>query len=143
MVPGEYDEDSDDDTNDAWTSHRSRSAIARFGDVRPAEREFMLLWNEFATRFRILTIGSSQRAVLAFARAHGLTIVERGLRGCFVVHLITMWDRGLIESVAMSLALQIVDSYVQTAHRLVRFAKGFWAGADQPKRQKAASKAST
>lgn len=138
LAPGEYDEDSDDDTNDAWTGHRSRAAIARFGDLRPAEREFMLLWNEFATRFRILSMGSSQRAALAFARAHGLTLVERGLRGCFVVHLITMWDRGLIESVAMSLALQILDSYVHTAHRLVLLAKDFWASGGEPKKPRRA-----
>lgn len=132
IAPGEADDDSDDDVSDTWALHRARSAIARFGDVQSAEREFMMLWCGFVARFRLLSMGAAQRGVAAFARAHGVTILRRRLRGCFLLHLLTMWDQGWLESPAVSAAMQIVDSYEATARRLARMAQDWAAPVQEP-----------
>ena len=136
VEPSHIDEDSDDDVTDTWALHRARSAIMRFGDVQAVEREFMLLWSGFVTRFRLQSMGASQRAVVAFARAHGPTMLRRGMRTCFLLHLVTMWDRGWLESQTISAAMQVLDSYAGTARRLVALAARSHGAAPPPAKRR-------
>jgi hypothetical protein len=118
IIPGELDQESDEDIADAGVSRRMRVMISRFQDVSPAERVFMLLWSKFAADFRAGVSGHWTRSVLVFARSYGATILLKNLRQTFLMHLTVMWDRGLIESWSISAAMQIVDSFQLTLNRL-------------------------
>lgn len=116
--PNEDDYDSDDDIDVSWIV-ASRSEILRnFTDISEEEKELMLLWNHFVHDFRVYADYVVPRAVLAFARTHGPRILSHGLRHVWLLHIMVLWEYGVLPARFLLVAMRIVDSFRETEARL-------------------------
>jgi len=105
--------DSDDDVDETWRLNMENDLLDEFTDVHPKEKVFMKLWNTFL--FHRNGIYSDKRVPEAceeFARKYGPKIKELNLRAEALMHLVTLWDFGLIDSVGITKVMGIFDKAV-------------------------------
>lgn len=110
----EADNDSDDEINEKEIEEEDMRALDDFVDVAPEEKAFMHMWNMFLCKHPIYADSYTQSACLVFARHHCEELRQCAIRRCFSLHLLNLWDFGLINATGLDKCLQIVDSTTQS-----------------------------
>ena len=67
------------------------------------------MWNRHVRKYRIYADSNVPRACELFSRLHGSTLIERGLRHNYLLHLCNLWDNALLTADVMQRCMAIVD----------------------------------
>ncbi|KAK3276363.1 hypothetical protein CYMTET_15555 [Cymbomonas tetramitiformis] len=106
--------DSDDEIDEKEIEEEDMRALDDFVDVAPEEKAFMHMWNMFICKHPIYADSYTQSACIVFARHHCAELRQCAIRRCFMLHLVNLWDFGLIDATGLDHCLQIVDSTTET-----------------------------
>jgi len=85
--------------------------IDEFEDVTWSENQFFKLWNRFVRRHRRLTFADYifPQACQRFARDWGPKVLRLGLRNAFLLHMLAMWEWGLITPQQIAGCMMLLD----------------------------------
>mmetsp|Transcript_6046 Transcript_6046/g.20339 ORF Transcript_6046/g.20339 Transcript_6046/m.20339 type:complete len:80 (-) Transcript_6046:81-320(-) len=73
----------------------------------------MKLWNRFVGSRSIYANYQVRDEAELFARRFAASIVQRGLRHTFLLHLINLWDFGLMSRYDISRCIAVIDDAVE------------------------------
>ena len=113
-VPMHEDElgyDSDDDVDESQDLHTNNAMLEEFDDVSYEEKTFMMMWHSHLISFPVYADLYIPMITERFARKHAPDLIQLGLRHNFLLHLITLWDYGLISSEDMEKCILYVDKF--------------------------------
>eukprot|EP00581_Thalassiosira_minuscula_P010390 CAMPEP_0183710410 /NCGR_PEP_ID=MMETSP0737-20130205/6144_1 /TAXON_ID=385413 /ORGANISM="Thalassiosira miniscula, Strain CCMP1093" /LENGTH=517 /DNA_ID=CAMNT_0025938671 /DNA_START=78 /DNA_END=1631 /DNA_ORIENTATION=+ len=107
---GEWMEDSDGETDDAWLHEMSSELLDEFEDVTEKEKQFMKLWNKFIKCNHVIADREVPRKCHEFVLGHRKQLMEGGLRLNLLLHLFNLWDSGVISSNRILSCMAAFDS---------------------------------
>lgn len=97
LMESELETDSEDDIDIAsMTAHNNRM-LDEFEDVSYEEKEFMKLWNSYIIRNPVVSVAFLSLSIQSFLDTFSREILERKLRYQFLLHVINLWDNGLLK----------------------------------------------
>ena len=110
---GEYDSDLEEDT--FMTATNDRYLLDEFEDVTQTEKKFMHTWNMFAHKHEMHSDAMLRHRVGQFIQsAQDEFREDPGFRRCMSMHLINLWDRGILSSQEVKDTLKELDALVKT-----------------------------
>ncbi|XP_013401571.1 polycomb protein suz12 [Lingula anatina] len=95
--PQEIDEDSESENDPMWLREKTIQMLDEFTDVNEGEKEIMKMWNIHVMRNNYIADCQFTTACQTFVAEHGVTIVEKNLCRNFLLHMINLYDFGLIK----------------------------------------------
>uniref|UniRef100_H3D135 SUZ12 polycomb repressive complex 2 subunit a n=1 Tax=Tetraodon nigroviridis TaxID=99883 RepID=H3D135_TETNG len=105
LRPQEMDVDSEDERDPAWLKEKTSKQIEEFTDVNEGEKEIMKLWNLHVMKRGFIADNQMNEACLLFAEHHGAHIVQNNLCRNLLLHLISMHDFNLINTLTIDRAM--------------------------------------
>ncbi|XP_030645872.1 polycomb protein suz12-A [Chanos chanos] len=105
LRPQEMDVDSEDERDPEWLREKTTTQIEEFTDVNEGEKEVMKLWNLHVMKYGFIADNQMSQACLMFVENCGLTIVEKNLCRNFLLHLVSMHDFNLVNTVTIDKAM--------------------------------------
>uniref|UniRef100_H2S8R4 SUZ12 polycomb repressive complex 2 subunit a n=1 Tax=Takifugu rubripes TaxID=31033 RepID=H2S8R4_TAKRU len=105
LRPQEMDVDSEDERDPDWLKEKTSKQIEEFTDVNEGEKEIMKLWNRHVMKRGFIADNQMNEACLLFAEHHGAHIVHNNLCRNFLLHLISMHDFNLINTLTIDRAM--------------------------------------
>ena len=117
MLPAEMENDSDEELDDRWTVSESERLIDEFEDVSSEEKAFMKLWNAHMRTVRAVADGRMPQLTALFARRYAPSVVGKGLRFVFLMHLFNLWDLSLLRKELILECIADVDAYEAVASK--------------------------
>jgi hypothetical protein len=90
--------DSDDEVDEDWILEQNERLLDEFEDVSIEEKQIMKMWNQYIFYNKVYADRLLPQTCLDFTKRHAQMINEAGLRGNFLLHLLTLWDYALITS---------------------------------------------
>ena len=103
--------DSDDDVDESQDLCMNNAMLEEFDDVSYEEKTFMMMWHSHLKSFRVYADLYIPYITERFARKHAPDLIRLGLRHNFLLHLITLWDYGVISSEEMENCILYVDKF--------------------------------
>ena len=111
LLPTELQYDSEDDeaVHQQAILQRHR-VLEEFEDVTQEEKELMKLWNSFTARHPVYSVAYfMSHSLVPFVHEFGDGIVEKKLRYQFLLHLLGLWDFGLIRKEDITRLVNEID----------------------------------
>uniref|UniRef100_A0A8C1YMH7 Polycomb protein suz12-A n=1 Tax=Cyprinus carpio TaxID=7962 RepID=A0A8C1YMH7_CYPCA len=105
LRPQEMDVDSEDERDPAWLREKTVMQIDEFMDVNEGEKEVMKLWNLYVMKHGFIADDQMNQACMLFVEQHGTTIIEKNLCRNVLLHLVSMHDFGLVNTVNIDKAM--------------------------------------
>lgn len=102
--------DSDDDCDTSFELVKSNKALDEFEDVSLEEKELMKLWNTHIHGFLPYADAYVPMVCERFVLKFGKEIVSKKLRHNLLLHLISLWDFGLVRADDIKKCVEIVDN---------------------------------
>ncbi len=102
--------DSDYEEDETWINERNNQLLDEFADVSFEEKLFMKYWNEFSKMWNVYAFKYVPEANLRFAQRYRRKIVKHGLRQNFNMHLVNLFDFGLLNSQDILECLDVIDN---------------------------------
>eukprot|EP00543_Licmophora_paradoxa_P001395 CAMPEP_0202459278 /NCGR_PEP_ID=MMETSP1360-20130828/34258_1 /ASSEMBLY_ACC=CAM_ASM_000848 /TAXON_ID=515479 /ORGANISM="Licmophora paradoxa, Strain CCMP2313" /LENGTH=295 /DNA_ID=CAMNT_0049080275 /DNA_START=1 /DNA_END=888 /DNA_ORIENTATION=+ len=96
MVDGEWDHDSDEESDKAWFEKMSEDLIDDFEDVTDSEKLFIFMWNRFMKSHTVVPDLAIPNRCLRFIRMHTAAMEKHNLRHELNLHLMGLWDHRLL-----------------------------------------------
>ncbi|CAN8231738.1 unnamed protein product [Cochlearia groenlandica] len=96
-------EDSEDEVDDDVAYLEDQQMLNDFVDVSKEEKRFMLLWNTFVRRQRVVADSHVPWACEQFTRVNMEELVGSSRLGCCLrVFLVKLWNHGLVDAVTIN-----------------------------------------
>jgi hypothetical protein len=109
------DSESDLEEDTFMTATNDRYLLDEFEDVTQTEKKFMHTWNMFAHKHEMHSDAILRHQVGQFIRsAQDEFREDPGFRRCMSMHLINLWDRGILSSQEAKDALKELDALVKS-----------------------------
>jgi hypothetical protein len=105
-----YDIDSDFEADDSWQLNQNLKMIDDFNDISHGEKELMKIWNEFVYKYPISADFRVCDHALLFCTLRKNDIKRGRLRSTVLLHFMSLWEFGIIESEDIEKAMNILDS---------------------------------
>lgn len=104
--------DSDDwDDNEHWV-RKCKAQLDDIDDITESEKHFMFLWNRFVHSNTIFADALLPDALALFAVQRRAELAGSApLRRCFTLHMITLWDYGLLSAADLDRALKLIGAH--------------------------------
>lgn len=103
--------DSDDFVDEEHWKRQCRAALDEFEDVEAVEKDFMFQWNLFVHSNCIFADALLPDAVGLFSLRHRAALAAQpGLRRCFTLHMVNLWDYGLLGGADIDRALKLIGA---------------------------------
>ena len=103
--------DSDNDVDESQDLCMNNAMLEEFDDVSYEEKVFMMMWHSHLKSFPYYADLYIPWITERFTRKHAPDLVHLGLRHNFLLHLITLWDYGLISSEDIESCILHVDKF--------------------------------
>ena len=88
-----------------------RRALEEFEDVTAAEKDFMFAWDAFMRGRALFADALLPDAVALFAIDQRAALrAAPALRHCFTLHMVNLWDYGLLSGEQIDRALRLISS---------------------------------
>ncbi|XP_018012195.1 polycomb protein suz12-A-like isoform X2 [Hyalella azteca] len=94
--PHELDEDSEGEHDSQWMRIKTVSMIDDFSDVNDGEKEIMKLWNVHVMKHNFVGDCQLPIACSMFVDAHGEEVIRRNLYRNYLLHLVSLYDFGVM-----------------------------------------------
>ncbi|XP_050962253.1 polycomb protein suz12-A [Labeo rohita] len=105
LRPQEMEVDSEDERDPAWLREKTVMQIDEFTDVNEGEKEVMKLWNLHVMKHGFIADNQMNQACMLFVEQHGTTIIKKNLCRNVLLHLVSMHDFGLVNTVTIDKAM--------------------------------------
>ncbi|XP_056608209.1 polycomb protein suz12-A isoform X1 [Triplophysa dalaica] len=105
LRPQEMDVDSEDERDPDWLREKTAMQIEEFLDVNEGEKEVMKLWNLHVMKQGFIADTQMNQACMLFVEQHGTTIVNKNLCRNILLHLVSMHDFGLVNTMTIDKAM--------------------------------------
>lgn len=103
--------DSDDNLDEEHWRRKCRAQIYDIDDITGSEKKFMFLWNQFVHRHSIYADALLPDALALFAVQRRAELAGSAqLRRCFTLHMVTLWDYGLLGAADLDRALKLLGA---------------------------------
>ena len=89
----------------------ARASIDEYEDVSIEEKQFMKLWNAHMSSFTLYGDSFLPLSCLRFANRFGNIIYKEGFRYIFLLHLVTLWEFGLLSHQDISECMSVIDKF--------------------------------
>ncbi|KAM4535480.1 polycomb protein suz12-B-like [Fundulus diaphanus] len=114
MRPQEMEVDSEDERDPDWLKEKTVKQIEEFTDVNDGEKEIMKLWNLHVMKHGFIADNQMESACLLFAKHNAAAILEHNLSRNFLLHLISMHDFNLINTLTVNNAMALLQNVLQS-----------------------------
>lgn len=84
--------------------------IDEFTDVNPDEKTLMKLWNEHVSSYRVIPDRLVPQCCREFSEKYGAALVTRRLRNNYALHLINLYNFGLLTAEDIKTCLRVADA---------------------------------
>ena len=84
--------------------------IDEFTDVNPDEKTLMKLWNEHVSSYRVIPDRLVPQCCREFSEKYGTAVVTRRLRNNYALHLINLYNFGLLTAEDIKTCLRVADA---------------------------------
>jgi len=101
--------DSDDEPDDEWLHKMSSDLIGEFEDITSLEKNFMRMWNRFIKRHVVIADREIPAKCQEFIHTHIQDLKDGGMRNNLLLHLMNLWDSGVISSNRILACMQQYD----------------------------------
>jgi len=108
------DEDSDNEEDDFWIRQLGERLMNELGDVSVQEKIFMNLWNKFMKSHTVVADRSISQKCREFIVSHHNQISDINLRKHLLLHLINLWDNGILFSSSILSLMKLYDEIIAT-----------------------------
>ena len=111
LLPFEVDEDSEEEVDEEWLHDRTEMLLDEFEDVSEKERKIMKFWNRhvrFYNKTQQLTDLVVPHLCELFIRENRQVLIP--FRRELLMHLLNLWDSGLITQEKIHKCIQILDN---------------------------------
>ncbi|KAK7167908.1 hypothetical protein R3I94_002086 [Phoxinus phoxinus] len=105
LRPQEMEVDSEDERDPEWLREKTAMQIEEFTDVNEGEKEVMKLWNLHVMKHGFIADNQMNHACVLFVEEHGTAIVEKNLCQNTLLHLVSMHDYGLVNTMTIDKAM--------------------------------------
>jgi len=102
--------DAEEEDEKAWLTQYASDALDEFDDVSWEEKELMKMWNAFTRSYSIWSDAYVARGCTIFAVRHARELAAKKLRQNFLLHLVCLWERGLVTGEHIVECLAAVDA---------------------------------
>ena len=109
LMESELDYDSEDDADVGSMVANNNRMLDDFEDVSYEEKEFMKLWNSYTLRNPVVSLAFLSLTLQGFVDAYSREILERKLRYQFLLHVVNLWDNGLLTSGDVEVLISSLD----------------------------------
>ncbi|KAL4239950.1 Polycomb protein suz12 [Mactra antiquata] len=96
LKPQEINQDSEDESTPEWLCQKSVNLIDEFTDVNEGEKVIMKMWNLHCMKYVYISDCQLPLACQTFVEEHGREIISEQIERNFLIHLVNMFDFGLI-----------------------------------------------
>lgn len=96
LTSKDWEYDSDGEPDDEWLDKLSSDLMAEFEDVSDKEKELFIIWNRFIRRHHTIADSSIPDSCEEFVMRHKFQLKEGEMRQTLLLHLMNLWDSGLI-----------------------------------------------
>jgi hypothetical protein len=110
MAPGEWLEDSDDETDNSWRHAMSAELLEEIEDVSGKEKAFMQLWNRFIRCDHVVADRDVPRKCQEFVAGHRKALRNGRLRLQLLLHLFNLWDSGVVSANRILSCMLVFDA---------------------------------
>jgi hypothetical protein len=104
--------DSDDEPDEEWLNKMSSDLIGEFEDISDKEKKFMQMWNRFIKCHIVVADRDIPEKCQEFIRSHIKELKAGGMRKNLLLHLMNLWDSGVISSNRILACLSLYDKGV-------------------------------
>ena len=101
--------DSDDEPDEEWLHKLNSDLIEEFEDVSDKEKEFMKMWNRFIKCHIVIADREIPKKCHDFIYSHVKQLEDRGMRSNLLLHLMNLWDCGVVSSARVLACMQQYD----------------------------------
>lgn len=105
LRPQEMEVDSEDERDPEWLREKTAMQIEEFTDVNEGEKEVMKMWNLHVMKHGFIADNQMNQACMLFVEQHGAFIIKKSLSRNILLHLISMHDFGLVNTVTIDKAM--------------------------------------
>mmetsp|Transcript_31207 Transcript_31207/g.45689 ORF Transcript_31207/g.45689 Transcript_31207/m.45689 type:complete len:274 (+) Transcript_31207:103-924(+) len=113
MLEGDWEVDSDDESDDVWYHRMGDELMEDFDDVSAKEKILIKLWNKFIKSHTTTSDRSIPSKCKTFIASHLQQLVTDDLRQNLLLHLYNLWDSGLISSNCILSCMELYDDGVE------------------------------
>ena len=110
VTDSELSYDSDNDIDSTFIVLENNAAIDEFVDIAFEEKEFFKMWNSFIRAFNVHGDIYMSHAVELFVRRFADAILAKGLRHNLLLHIMNVWDFGLVDKATLSKCMRLIDA---------------------------------
>lgn len=105
--------DSDDSVDEEHWTRKSRAQLEEIDDITASEKDFMFRWNEFVRRNAVFADALLPDALALFALQERAELAASApLRRCFTLHMVTLWEYGLLGAPDVDRALRLIGARI-------------------------------
>lgn len=105
LRPQEMEVDSEDERDPEWLREKTAMQIEEFTDVNEGEKEVMKMWNLHVMQHGFIADNQMNQACMLFVEQHGTFIIKKSLSRNILLHLVSMHDFGLVNTVTIDKAM--------------------------------------
>jgi len=109
------DYDSEGENDPHWMRSKTQMMIDEFTDVNEGEKEIMKMWNLHIMKFGFIGDCQISEACRLFVQENGRVIKEKNLRSNFLLHLMSLYDYGLIDATQKAGIIRKLSAYFAPA----------------------------
>lgn len=84
--------------------------IDEFTDVAESEKMLMKLWNSFIHSRTLIADSEIPRRCVEFIHKHSKEMASNGLRNDLLLHLMNLWDYGMVSRTNLEQCMALFDS---------------------------------
>jgi hypothetical protein len=110
MAQDEWMVDSDDEIDETWLHEMSSELLNELEDVTSKEKQFMSLWNRFIKCNHVLADKDIPSKCHDFILIYRNKLRDTDLRLNLLLHLMNLWDSGVISAKRISHCMSIYDA---------------------------------
>jgi hypothetical protein len=110
MAQDEWMVDSDDEIDETWLHEMSSELLNELEDVTSKEKQFMSLWNRFIKCNHVLADKDIPSKCHEFILIYRNKLRDTDLRLNLLLHLMNLWDSGVISAKRISHCMSIYDA---------------------------------
>ena len=103
-------DDSDDEPDEEWLHKMSSDLIAEFEDISEREKKFMQMWNRFIRSHIVIADKDIPGKCQEFVSSHIEELKAEKMRNNLLLHLMNLWDFGVISRNLLLQLMNIWDS---------------------------------
>lgn len=113
MQNGEWNIDSDEESDHDWYEKMAEDLIDDFEDVTEPEKRFIKMWNRFMGSHTVVPDLAISKRCLEFIRSHIVVLEKYKLRRELNLHLTGFWDYRLVSQSHLHYCMREYDGLVQ------------------------------